>query len=122
MTTINDLPDEILLKIFKHLPAEDVSMTVPLVNHRWRALSQTASLWNHLTFTPPINMSDEQVTRALQTISHLKSFRLQHGEDFDLIVDALCQYCPDIPDIVMDRKPGPSTARALQTSGKIYEH
>jgi len=114
MTTINDLPDEILLTIFKHLPAEDVSMTVPLVNHRWRALSQTASLWNHLTFTPLINMSDEQVARALQTMPRLKSFRLQHGEDVDLIVDTLCQYCPDIRDIVMDRKRGPSTTRLLK--------
>jgi hypothetical protein len=110
MTTIIDLPDEILLKIFK----QDVSMTVPLVNHRWRALSQTASLWNHLTFTPPINMSDKQVARALQTMPHLKSFRLQHGEDVDLIVDTLCQYYPDIRDIIMDRKRGPSTARLFR--------
>jgi len=114
MTTINDLPDEILLAIFKHLPAEDMFMTVPLVNHRWRALSQTASLWNHLTFTPPINMSDEQVARSLQTMPHLKSFRLQHGEDVDLILDTLCQYCPVIRDIVMGRKRGPSTARLFR--------
>jgi hypothetical protein len=118
MTTINDLPDEILLKIFKHLPDEDVSMTVPLVNHRWRALSQAASLSNHLTFTPPINMSDEQVTRALQTMPHLKFFRLQHGEDVDLIVDTLCQYCPDIRDIVTDRKRGPSTALLFRFMAK----
>jgi hypothetical protein len=111
MTTIDDLPDEILLTIFKHLPAEDLSMTVPLVNHRWKALSQTPSLWSHLTFTPPVNMSDKQVAHALQTMPHLKSFRLQHGKNVDLIVDALCEYCPDIQDIVMDRKRGPSKGR-----------
>jgi hypothetical protein len=114
MTTIDDLPDEILLTIFKHLPAEDVSMTVPLVNHRWRALSQTASLWNHLTFTSPVNMSDEQVARVLQTMPQLKSFRLQHGEDVNLIVDTLCQYCPDIWHILMERKRGSSTERLFR--------
>lgn len=59
-------------------------------------------------------MSDEQVARALQTMPHLKSFRLQHGEDVDIILDTLCQYCPDIRDIVMDRKRGPSTARLFR--------
>lgn len=52
-------------------------------------------------------MSDEEVARALQIMPQLKYFRLQHGDNVDSIVDTLCQYCPDIRDIVMDRKRGP---------------
>jgi hypothetical protein len=53
-------------------------------------------------------MSDEEVTDALKTMPHLKSFRLQHGENIDYIVDILCQHCPEIRHIVTERKRGPS--------------
>jgi hypothetical protein len=59
-------------------------------------------------------MSDEEVARALQTMPRLKYFRLQHGDDIDLIVDSLCQHCPDIRRIVMERKRGPSKHRLSQ--------
>lgn len=114
MTTIGDLPDELLLEIFEYLPAENLSMTVPLVSARWRALSQRISLWKHLTFTPPISMSDEEVAGALQTMPHLKSFRLQHGDSIDYIVKALCEHCPEIRRIVMERKRGPSVERLFR--------
>jgi hypothetical protein len=108
MTTIDDLPNELLLQISEGLPAENVSMTVPIVSARWRDLSQRISLWKHLTFTPPISMSEEEVADALQTMPHLKSFRLQHGENIDFIVNTLCKHCPEIRHIVMKRKRGPT--------------
>jgi len=108
MLTIDHLPNEILLLIFEYLPAEDLSMTMPLVSKRWGDLSQRASLWERLTFTPPINMSDDQVSHALQTMPRLKSFRLKHGKLIDQIVDTLCRHCPNIRRIVMERKRGPS--------------
>jgi hypothetical protein len=111
MTTIDNLPPELLLEIFGYLPAEDLSMTVPLVSDQWKALSQRTSLWKHLTFTPPISMSDDEVAYALQTMPHLKSFRLQHGKNINYLVDTLCQHCPEIRHIVMERKRGPSKGR-----------
>jgi hypothetical protein len=39
---------------------------------------------------------------------HLKSFRLQHGDNIDFIVNTLCEHCPEICHIVMERKRGPS--------------
>jgi hypothetical protein len=53
-------------------------------------------------------MSDEEVAGALQTMPHLKSFRLQHGGSIDYIVKTLCEHCPEIRHIVMERKRGPS--------------
>jgi hypothetical protein len=50
------------IEIFEYLTAEDLSMAVQFVNERWRALSQRDSLWNRQTFTPPVNMPDENVT------------------------------------------------------------
>jgi hypothetical protein len=85
MTTVADLPDELLLQTFEYLPAENLSMTVPLVSARWRALSQSTSLWKHKIFKPRNSMSDAEVADALRTMPHLKSFRLQHGEDIDNI-------------------------------------
>jgi hypothetical protein len=53
-------------------------------------------------------MSDEKVADALRTMPHLKSFRLQHGDNIDYIVKTLCEHCPEIRHIVMERKCGPS--------------
>jgi hypothetical protein len=108
------VPDELLLQISECLPAENLSMTVPLLSARWRDLSHRISLWKHLTFTPPISMSDEEVADALQTMPHLNSFRLQHGENIDYIMDILCHHCPDIRHIVMERKRGPSKDMAFK--------
>jgi hypothetical protein len=108
MATIDNLPDELLLAIFEYLPAENLTMAVPLVSARWKALSQRISLWKHLTFTPPISMSEEEVAYSLQRMPHLRSFRLQHGENIDYIVNTLCEHCPEIRHIVMERKRGPS--------------
>jgi hypothetical protein len=114
MTSIDDLPDEMLLRIFQYLPAEHLPMTVPAVSARWKDLSQRNTLWKNVTFTPPITMSEEEVAYALQTMPRLQSFRLKHGENIDYIVDSLCLYCPDIRHIVMERKRGPTFDRVLK--------
>jgi hypothetical protein len=116
MTTIDVVRDELLLEIFEYLPAESLSMTVPLVSARWRALSERIPLWKHMTFTPPMSMSDDEVADALRTMPHLKYFRLQHGDNIDYIVDSLCGYCPQIRHIVMDRKRGPSEEMLFKLS------
>jgi hypothetical protein len=108
MTTIDDLQDELLLEIFEYLPAENLSMSVPLVSAWWMALPQKISLWKHMTFTPPISMSDEEVANVLRTMPHLKSFRLQHGDNIYYIVNTLCEHCPEIRHIVMEGIRGPS--------------
>jgi hypothetical protein len=78
-----------LLEIFDDLPAENLSMTVPLVRGRWRALSQKILLWKHKIFTTPLSMSDAEVAHALRSVPHLKSFLLQHGDNIDYIVSTL---------------------------------
>jgi hypothetical protein len=103
--TIDDLQEELLLKIFEYLAAKNLSMTV---SARWRALSQRISLWKNEIFTPPTSMFDEEVADALRTMPNLKSFRLQHGDNIDDIVNILCEHCPEIRRIIMERKCGPS--------------
>jgi hypothetical protein len=71
MTTIDVVQDELLLEIFEYLPAENLSMTVPLVRAQWRDLSQKISLWKHKIFTPPIRTSDAKVADALQRMPQL---------------------------------------------------
>jgi hypothetical protein len=48
--SINDLPEEVLLKIFSHFGPEDLCFVIPEVFERWNALSKDVSLWKTLSY------------------------------------------------------------------------
>ena len=48
MTTIEDLPNELLLAIFAHLPRHLLVNVAPLVCHRWRHLAAAPFLWRRI--------------------------------------------------------------------------
>ena len=41
----NDLPDELLLKIFSHFGAEELSLVIARVCKRWNILAKDVALW-----------------------------------------------------------------------------
>jgi hypothetical protein len=49
--SINDLPDEILLKILSHFGPEDICFIIAEVCERWNALSKEVTLWNKLSYS-----------------------------------------------------------------------
>jgi hypothetical protein len=49
--SINDLPDEILLKILSHFGPDDLCFIIAKVCKRWNALSKDMTLWNTLTYS-----------------------------------------------------------------------
>jgi hypothetical protein len=48
--SLNDLPDEILLKILSHFGSEDLRLTIAKVCERWNALSKDVLLWSTLSY------------------------------------------------------------------------
>jgi hypothetical protein len=73
MTSINDLPDEILLKIFSYVRPEDSCLIIPKVCERWNVLSKDAVLWKTLSYHCDRTSDISRVVQmcALERISSL---------------------------------------------------
>ena len=48
--SLNDLPDEILLKILSHLGPEDLCRVIAKVSERWNVLAKDIVLWKSLSY------------------------------------------------------------------------
>jgi len=49
-TSINDLPDEILLKILSYVGPEDVYFNIAKVCKKWNTLAEDVVLWKTLSY------------------------------------------------------------------------
>ena len=50
LRSVNDLPDEILLKILSYFGPEDLCFIIAKVCERWHALAKDMSLWKTLSY------------------------------------------------------------------------
>jgi hypothetical protein len=48
--SLNDFPDEILLKILSHFGPEDLCLIIAKVCERWNALARDLTLWKSLSY------------------------------------------------------------------------
>jgi hypothetical protein len=48
--SLNDLPDELLLQIFSHFGAEELSLIIPNVCRRWNILAEGTLLWKKISY------------------------------------------------------------------------
>jgi hypothetical protein len=51
MTSLNDLPEEILLHIFSHFGPEDVCLIIAKVCKKWNVLAKDKTLWKTLSYS-----------------------------------------------------------------------
>jgi hypothetical protein len=50
LRSLNDFPDEILLKILSHFGPEDLCLVIAKVCERWSALAKDVLLWKTLSY------------------------------------------------------------------------
>jgi F-box domain. len=50
LRSLNDFPDEILLKILSHFGPEDLCLIIAKVCERWNALAKDVILWKTLSY------------------------------------------------------------------------
>jgi hypothetical protein len=79
--TLNDLPDEILLKILSHFGPEDLCFIIAHVCERWNALAKDVALWKKLSYyiyDDSTDVSDIQEVRCTKLLgfktNYLKNF------------------------------------------------
>ena len=104
MATIENLSDDVLVRIFRYVPAEDLLVSVSQVIRRWHHLIRTHITSKMEKFTPPSTMNDRQIIVSLAMLPNLRNFRLQHGNNVEHIVNSICLHCPKIQKIIFDSK------------------
>lgn len=94
----DDLPNEVLLKIFSYLSIEDLSMSTHDVSIRWREVSQDNKLWKNAVFSPRKEITDKEIIKYLENMPALKSFSATRIMA-NIVIDTLCRSCRAIQSI-----------------------
>lgn len=94
--TLDSLPNEILLKIFKFLDSLDVCLAVAKVCERWNYISCDVTLWKNLNFICSKNMSIDYIAAVISEMPLVKCVKLQWRTDVHSIFQELCYSCEDI--------------------------
>ena len=65
-TSLNDLPDEIVLKIFSHFGPKDLCYSIAKVCERWNVLAKDVVLWKKLSYKCDCS-SDSHIIQVRRT-------------------------------------------------------
>ena len=63
-TSLNDLPEEILLKILSYFGPEDLCLVLAKVCERWNVLAKDMTLWNTLPYHCDLSSSISRITEV----------------------------------------------------------
>jgi hypothetical protein len=94
----DDLPYEILLKIFLYLSNEDLSLSTQNVSMCCRAVSQHNKLWRNAVFNPRKEITDIEIVKYLENMSALKSYSAMR-ETANIVIDTSCRSCRNIQGV-----------------------
>jgi hypothetical protein len=68
LKSLNDFPDEILLKILSHFGPEDLCLIIAKVCVRWNALARDRTLWKTLSYTCNYKSEFSRVVQVSQNL------------------------------------------------------
>ncbi|KAJ9586672.1 hypothetical protein L9F63_019710, partial [Diploptera punctata] len=94
--SINEFPDEILLKILSHLTAEELCLVIADVCERWNAVAKDVVLWKNLTYTCDRVSRFTSALKVLERAPNLKSFVIRFREDAVQLLEFLFGKCDGI--------------------------
>lgn len=88
---INDLGDEILIKIFSYLDKEELCLKVMEVCKKWATtVTSNKQLLQQLKFEGN-NASTNKICEILKSASELEAIELVSVPEVDVIIDHLCR-------------------------------
>jgi len=94
----DDLPDEILLKIFMYLGIEELALSTYNVSMHWREVSQDNKLWRNAVFCPRRDITDKEIAKCLENMPALRSYSATR-KTTNMVIDTLCRSCRNIQSI-----------------------
>lgn len=95
---LDDLPNEVLLKIFTYLNIEELVVSTQNVCMRWREVSRDNKLWKDAVFNPRKEITDKEVAKYLENMPALRSYSATRRSE-NIVIDALCKFCRNIRSI-----------------------
>lgn len=99
---IDDIPEEVLLKIFKYLPLQDIIFNVKLVCDRWLQLTNDISIWRDSVCTVDCKMENKDVINFLKQAPRLRHIELRKTVSPRVFVQ-LYVSCPKLTTLEIDK-------------------
>jgi Leucine-rich repeat (LRR) protein len=90
MAQFDELPDQILLKIFSYLGVNELAFHVRNVCTRWRAISERDELWNRWCLSPEETESEEFMIGIFVHYPETRQFKYYGTCN---VIENLSQYC-----------------------------
>jgi Leucine-rich repeat (LRR) protein len=102
MAWVDELPDEMLLKIFSYLSMHDISLSVRNVCMRWRTLSKENEIWKDRVYSPHESTPKEEIICILKNTTELRKFQYFGTCN---VIETLTQYCRRVSVLIIPRIP-----------------
>ncbi|XP_049943912.1 F-box/LRR-repeat protein 17-like [Schistocerca serialis cubense] len=100
-TTVDDLPDELMLEIFSYVSFSENIKVLQNVCTRWRILAQDAHLWFHEKYIVRQETSEEEAIATFAAAPQLRSVILDK-EVSPRVFEALSRSCPHLTTLEMN--------------------
>ncbi|XP_049768610.1 uncharacterized protein LOC126106387 [Schistocerca cancellata] len=100
-TTVDDLPDELMLEIFSYVSFSENIKVLQNVCTRWRILAQDAHLWLHEKYIVRQETSEEEAIATFTAAPQLRTVILDK-EVSSRVFEALSRSCPHLTTLEMD--------------------
>ncbi|XP_063235951.1 uncharacterized protein LOC134538502 isoform X2 [Bacillus rossius redtenbacheri] len=102
--TIDDLPPELMMKIFESLRPEEL-LIVQDVSTKWQVFARTSSVWETFVYSPETDSSEEDLIAFVEKCPMLKHIRTKNILDKDKIIPAVIKNCYDIHSFCVEFMP-----------------
>jgi Leucine-rich repeat (LRR) protein len=93
MACFDQLPDEMLLKIFSYLSIDDLRLSIRNVCTRWTTVSEDYEIWFNLRYCPNALGPRQEINFMLKDMPALTQF--QYFRDYNFL-QKLSEYCRNI--------------------------
>ncbi|PNF15552.1 hypothetical protein B7P43_G16476 [Cryptotermes secundus] len=91
--SINDFPDELLLKILSHFRPEELCLVIAQVCERWNALARDVTLWKSLSYRCDKYSEFSKDVQVLAEAPALHSFIIDNRDDAFQLLELLFDSC-----------------------------
>jgi hypothetical protein len=98
MAWFDELPNEILLKIFSYLSMHDINLSVRNVCTRWRAVSEDDEIWKDWVYFPHASSPKEEIIFMLKNMPALRNFQYLGTCN---VIETLSQYCRRVSVLII---------------------
>lgn len=98
-TSVNDLPNEILLKIFSYLPQSELYYSVKRVCRRWNSIATDTALWRSIC--APEELPTEVLVEWIKRSTLLTHLSIINRNDANLITDITSRFAKRLESFEM---------------------